>query len=158
MSMRLSKMSLMRPRQTTFRKWKKCCIKSFENKAHFGAYTKKEITNNIGKLNTSNNFISDYDFFIRIGLKYEFFISNKILSSHRIHINNTQHKYFQSGKGYLEYANLYFHYLFNKSFSAGNRLSILNRLFLYLFYWIARKLLNIKFIKLIYNRIKIIFK
>ena len=118
------------------------------------AIFKKDITKEIGKLDLNYKFISDYDFFIRIGLSYEFFISNEILSSHRIHIYNTQHKFFQSGIGYLEYSKLYSNYLFKKRITLKNRFVILKRFFLYLFYWFARKILNIRGIKKFYDKIK----
>lgn len=116
---------------------------------------KKQIISKIGNLNLDYKFISDYDFFIRVGFNYDIFLSKKILSSHRIHIYNTQHKYFQSGIGYLEYSKLYFNYLFDNNVSFNNKIYLLKRIYLYNFYWVARKLLNIKFIKLIY---KYIFK
>ena len=118
------------------------------------AIFENNIIKDIGRFNEKYQFISDYDFFIRIGMKYDFFLSEQVLSAHRVHINNTQHYYFKTGKGYLEYAKLYFLYFYNHNLNTKNKIYIIRRIFLYLFYWFARKLLNNKYIFLIYSKLK----
>ena len=52
---------------------------------------KKNIINDIGGFDERYRFISDYDFFIRVGLNHKIFFNKKVLSKHRVHEQNTQH-------------------------------------------------------------------
>lgn len=46
----------------------------------------------IGKFNTKYKIVSDYDFFLRLSKKYNFYCSKKIISKWRIHQNQTTNK------------------------------------------------------------------
>ena len=118
------------------------------------AIFKKDIIKKIGGFNERYTFISDYDFFIRVGLTYKIFFNNKVLSKHRIHDKNMQHYYFKSGIGYWEYVKLYLNYMFNIKITIFNKRIVLKRMFLYIFYAVARSIINVRFIGLIYHFIR----
>ena len=115
---------------------------------------KKNIINDIGGFDERYRFISDYDFFIRVGLNYKIFFNKKVLAKHRVHVQNTQYYYFKSGKGYWEYAKLYMKYFFSHKINILNKHIVLKRMFLYIFYGSARFVLNVRVIGLIYNYIR----
>ena len=111
---------------------------------------------NIGGFNEVYKFLGDYDFFIRLALVNKIFVSNKILSNHRVHKDNAQFYYFSTGKGYWEYARIYFKFLFNKKFFITEKIIILKRIYIYIQYGIVRSILNLKYIKYIYMKFKTI--
>ena len=115
---------------------------------------KKNIINDIGGFNERYRFISDYDFFIRVGLNYKIFFNKKVLAKHRVHDQNTQYYYFKSGIGYWEYVKLYLKYFFSNKINILNKHIVLKRMFLYIFYGSARVVLNVRVIGSIYYYIR----
>ena len=115
---------------------------------------KKSSAIKIGGFNEVYKFLGDYDFFIRLALVNNVFVSNKILSNHRVHKDNAQFYYFSTGKGYWEYARIYFKFLFNKNFFYTEKIIILKRIYIYLQYGIIRSILNLKYIKQIHMKFK----
>ena len=114
----------------------------------------KKMLQTIGNFNTNYKLLSDYDFFIRVGLKFPIYVNKNVLAKFRIHDSSSQYHLFKSGKGYWEYVNLYFIYFFAKNLILTQRLQILKRMFLYIFYGFARKLTNVKYIKGMYTIFK----
>ncbi len=103
---------------------------------------KKKIIDEIGGFDEDYRFISDYDFFIRLGLNHKIFFNKKVLAKFRDHDQNMQYYYFKSGKGYYEYVKLYLKYFFNNKINILNKHIVLKRMFLYIFYRCARFVLN----------------
>ena len=89
-----------------------------------------------------------------MGLNHKIFFNKKVLAQTRVHDQNMQYYYFQSGIGYWEYVKLYLRYFFNNKINILNKHIVLKRMFLYIFYGCARFVINIRFIALIYNYIR----
>ena len=108
----------------------------------------------INGYNEKYKFLGDYDFFIRLALINDIFVSKNILSRHRVHTKNAQYYYFNSGKGYWSYASIYVRYLFNINFSIAEKIVILKRLLIYFFYGISRFIINNTPLKFAYKFIR----
>tara|TARA_B100000686_G_C16725211_1_gene937373 strand:- start:707 stop:1513 length:807 start_codon:yes stop_codon:yes gene_type:complete len=82
----------------------------------------------IGGFNPKYKYVADYDFFIRMGLKYNFSFTKKILSKWRVH--NSQASKSMKIINQKELINLYYQYLFINDFNKNYlfRLSIILKL------------------------------
>ena len=87
----------------------------------------KKAAENISNFNTNYKYLADYDFFLKMGKKYNFSFTKKVLSKWRIHENQASKIMNLIEK--KEYIKLYFYNLLNINLQINIRVILLIRLF-----------------------------
>lgn len=87
----------------------------------------RNIINNIGNFDEKLTYLCDYDFFLKISMKYDFFYIKNKLSSWRVHLNQQQ-KTNKNQK--FERLILFTRYLFNKNTSVKGKFYCMKIIFI----------------------------